>query len=153
MRAKNYVSKYRLSLVAEKGVRYPIDQRVSQPERAADLFFQVLKDSPREQTVVLFCNVKWDITGYLINTQGTKNRSLVDIGEVFSAALHADAHSIIFGHNHPSGYVEPSDLDKNLTKRLRSAGKLLDVELTDHIIVASGTDTLRYYSFAKNNWE
>ena len=64
---------------------------------------------------------------------------------MFSLALQAGAAALIFAHNHPSGQVEPSTEDKRVTKRLREAGKLLRIEVLDHIIL--GKD--EYFSFAE----
>src|SRR5215471_3715346 len=63
---------------------------------------------------------------------------------VFKPAILSNASSVILSHNHPSGDPHPSQEDRALTVRLRQAGKLLGVEVLDHIIVGDG----RYYSFA-----
>lgn len=66
---------------------------------------------------------------------GTLNASLVHPREAFSEAINANAASVIFAHNHPSGDPEPSEDDLAITKRLTEAGKLLGIEVLDHIIV------------------
>ncbi|MEA3421459.1 MAG: DNA repair protein RadC, partial [Acidobacteriota bacterium] len=74
---------------------------------------------------------------------GTLNQSLVHPREVFADAISDRAAAVILIHNHPSGNVEPSDLDISLTKRLIKAGELLGIEVLDHIII--GKD--KYSSF------
>jgi len=64
--------------------------------------------------------------------------SLVHPREVFSPAIEDRAASIIIGHNHPSGMLDISEQDKDVTKRIRTAGELLGIRLDDHIIVAGG---------------
>ena len=71
--------------------------------------------------------------------------TVVDAKLIFSVAVKALACSIVFSHNHPSGSLNPSQADIDLTKKLAEAGKVLDIVVVDHIlIVADGG----YYSFA-----
>jgi DNA repair protein RadC len=70
--------------------------------------------------------------------------TVVDPKKVFKTCLDNQACSIILGHNHPSGNINPSEADSKLTRKLRDCGLMLDVDVLDHIII--GDD--RYYSFA-----
>ena len=70
-------------------------------------------------------------------TIGTLNASLVHPREVFADAIADRAASIIVAHNHPSGTLEPSEADLQVTRRLQEAGKLLGIHLTDHILVTA----------------
>jgi len=70
-------------------------------------------------------------------TEGTLSASLVDARAVFKFAILEDAASIIVVHNHPSGKLEPSKEDIQITKDLASAGKFLDIPIHDHLIVGS----------------
>jgi len=74
---------------------------------------------------------------------GTLNASLVHPREVFSEAISANAASVIFAHNHPSGDTEPSSDDLLITKRLVEAGKIMGIEVADHIVVTQNT----FFSF------
>jgi len=65
--------------------------------------------------------------------------------EVFKAAILANAATILCGHNHPSGDPQPSQEDRAITHRLAEAGKLLGINVVDHIIIGSAG---RYFSFA-----
>jgi DNA repair protein RadC len=76
-------------------------------------------------------------------SRGTLDATLVHPREVFKAALLSNAASIILTHNHPSGDPTPSPDDHQLTRRLVDAGRLIGVEVLDHIIVGDG----RYFSF------
>jgi DNA repair protein RadC len=78
---------------------------------------------------------------------GTLNYNLVHPREVFEPAVRNLAASVIVSHNHPSGCLEPSDEDLSLTKRLTQAGKILGIELLDHVIVTSGG----FMSFKEKN--
>lgn len=70
--------------------------------------------------------------------------TVVDAKVVFIAALKVRATSIILAHNHPSGNVQPSSADVQLTNKLTEGGKLLDIQVLDHLIITSQG----YYSFA-----
>ena len=80
-------------------------------------------------------------------SRGTLNASLIHLREVFKGALLANANCIMLAHNHPSGNPEPSSADKQVTSILVKAGKLLDVQVLDHIIVGDKT----YFSFRESS--
>jgi DNA repair protein RadC len=92
--------------------------------------------------VLLLNNANIFISDYKVS-EGTINASLVHPREVFQPAISGLATSIILLHNHPSGEVQPSQEDKNITHRLVEAGKLLDIPVLDHIIVGAEN----YFSF------
>jgi len=69
-------------------------------------------------------------------TIGTLNASLVHAREIFKPAIKHSAASIILVHNHPSGQLSPSAEDLKITKQIVEAGKLLDINVHDHIIIA-----------------
>lgn len=78
------------------------------------------------------------------NTTGVS----VNIKEIYQLALLANSTAIIVAHNHPSGKLTPSESDKNLTKKLTDASKLLDITLLDHLILTSEG----FVSFSDSNW-
>jgi len=84
------------------------------------------------------------VLGKELVSKGGFSEVLIDIKVVFSAALQHKANGIILVHNHPSGNLKPSHEDIMLTKRIADAGKILDIRVTDHLII---TDK-GYYSFA-----
>ena len=69
---------------------------------------------------------------------GSLNKSIVSIREVFKAAVMANAAAIILCHNHPSGDPTPSPEDVSITRKIREAGTLLDIELLDHVVMGAG---------------
>ncbi len=77
---------------------------------------------------------------------GSLTGSVVHPREVFKPAILANAASIICGHNHPSGDLEPSNEDRAITKRLVASGRLLGIDVLDHLIIG---DEL-HFSFADN---
>lgn len=98
----------------------------------------------KETFKVLLLNNANKIIGYSTISEGGLNSTLVDVRVVMQTALVSNAISIILTHNHPSGNLQPSINDDNLTKKIKSACELLDIRLLDHIIV---TPYGSYYSY------
>lgn len=95
-----------------------------------------LCDNKKEHFVVFFLDTQnQEIKRELISV-GTLNASLVHPREVFEPAIKHLASQIILAHNHPGGSLEPSEQDQFLTKRLSDAGRILGIEILDHVIVS-----------------
>lgn len=92
----------------------------------------------QEELWVLLLNVKHKITHDALVYRGTVNASSVRIAEVFKQAIRHNRPAIILAHNHPSGDPLQSREDIHVTNQVIQAGRLLDVELLDHIIVGDG---------------
>ena len=105
---------------------------------------QSLTEHEDQEVFLVFClDAKNRITGYSETARGTIDSCMVHMRDVFRVAVLQGAVSIIVAHNHPSGDPTPSDADNLITRKLVSAGKLLDMPVLDHVIVgASG-----YYSY------
>jgi DNA repair protein RadC len=95
----------------------------------------------------LFLNRGNKVVGWAAISQGGCAGTVVDMKILFSHALLCNAAAIIVFHNHPSGLVAPSIADTDITKKIVSAGKVLDIAVLDHLILAPSGD---YYSFADN---
>lgn len=94
-----------------------------------------IRTSKKEHFVVFHLNARNQEIEREIISVGTVNASLVHPREVFEGAVKNNASSIILAHNHPSGDMEPSQDDIDITKRLVHAGKILDIRVVDHVIV------------------
>ena len=117
----------RVVLEKEASMNYPeLSHIIRSPEDVADLGKRVMH---------ICVNTKNKVTGVFEISHGTVNASLVTPREVFQKALLANAVSIILMHNHPSGESTPSREDIEVTKRLVEAGKIVGVEVLDHIII------------------
>lgn len=119
------------------------ESRVDGAELAVALVPE-LKTATQEHLVVLSLDGANRLIAKRLVTIGTLNASLVHPREVYSDPLKDRAASIIVIHNHPSGTLEPSDADMQVTQRLKDAGKLLGINLLDHIIITK----TGYYSLA-----
>jgi len=102
--------------------------------------------SHREAFLAIYLNRNNITVGYEIISIGGISGTIVDIRVLFQYALISNASSIIVCHNHPSGNLQPSALDKKLTNKIDKAGKLIDIKLLDHIIITED----KHYSFADN---
>lgn len=98
----------------------------------------------QEQFIILMLNQSSKVLGYYPLSTGGLTATVVDLRLIFSTAIKTFATGIIISHNHPSGNLTPSEADKNITKKIKAAGELLDIKLMDHIIL---TDE-QYFSFA-----
>ena len=93
-------------------------------------------DQEEFRTVML--DTKNQLLGIETVYRGSLNASMIRVGEVYKAALRRNSAAIIVCHNHPSGEPDPSPEDVLLTKEIVAAGKLLDVELLDHLVIGQG---------------
>lgn len=111
------------------------------------LMLPTLIDLPHEEFWVVLLNQARHVIGQQRISSGGVAGVVVDAKMVFRAAIDALASNVILVHNHPSGQLIPSKQDIDLTKKLREGGKLLDILITDHIIIAHSG----YYSFVEDN--
>jgi DNA repair protein RadC len=122
--------------------------RCDTPEAAASYWQTHIATAPNfnpevECFAVLLLNTRHRIRGYQIVSIGSLNETVVHPREVFRAAVISAAYAIVLMHNHPSGEPEPSSADIKVTRMFVEAGKLLRIEVLDHVIVGHQ----RHYSF------
>lgn len=98
----------------------------------------------KEEAVVLFLNRGNRVLGGYKVSSGGITGTIVDIRIILAIALKCLASGIILAHTHPSGELNPSRADKELTLKLKEAAKLMDISLLDHLIIS----LVAYYSFA-----
>jgi len=125
---------YRIQLVRD-GRQSMIARQMTSPVDAATVLRAYLQGADREYLVVMLLDTRCRVIGINTVSIGTLDSSVITGREVFKAAILANAHSIILGHNHPSGDPNPSPADIHVTKALVEAGKVLDIEVQDHIII------------------
>lgn len=104
-----------------------------------------LRDLHQEEFRVLLLDTRHAVTREHLVTRGTLDTSLVHPREVFRLAVAECAACLILVHNHPSGDPTPSPEDRDVTRQLADAGRLLGVEVVDHVVIGDG----RYVSFAE----
>ena len=114
----------------------PAVQRIREPEDVVHLFQTRLRDLQVEEFHLLALDSQSQVLRQVLVTRGLLNSSLVHPREVFRAAIAEAAAGIIVVHNHPSGDPTPSAEDRAVTRQLAEAGRLLDLPLYDHVIIA-----------------
>lgn len=127
----------------ELAKRYLIDSDrpiIDSPEKVVEQLADI-RDKKQEYFVCLTLDGANRLIAKRIITIGTLTASLVHPREVFADAITDRAASIIVAHNHPSGNNKPSDADIEITKRLQETGKLIGINLIDHIIVTKTSNT------------
>lgn len=127
---------FSVSLVKDSGAPPLPKEKIDSPQSALSVFRGFFEGADREKFVALFLNCRCEIIGLNVVSVGTLSASLVHPREVFKAAILAGAASLIVAHNHPSGDVAPSAEDKETTKRLKDAGKLLGIPIMDHLVIS-----------------
>ncbi len=134
-----------LHLLGEIAMRYAVEV---QPERSGDdlptiscpgdvysLLGPEMAPLAQEQLRVLLMNIKNEVVGQRVVYQGNVNSSMVRAAEVLRPAVMEAVPSIIVCHNHPSNDPTPSPEDRAITRELAQAGKLLGIELLDHVVI------------------
>jgi len=131
------ITKYQLKLVKENSGNYNINKQIRNPLDAKEAINTVLdlNNEHIEKFGILALDTRNNIIGIHIISMGSLNASIVHPREVFKAAILNNANSIILFHNHPSGDTTPSGADISVTKMLVEAGKVMQVDVYDHIIV------------------
>ena len=107
-------------------------------QAARDIFEYMagrIPDETKEHLYVLHLNTKNQIIKTELVSVGTLNAALIHPREVFKAAIKESSHAIILVHNHPSGDVEPSNADRQVTDLLKQASTVIQIDLLDHIII------------------
>jgi len=137
----------KLVAVFELAERHIKQDAVIESAEAAVALVPELKNATQEHLLVLSLDGANRLIAKRLVTIGTLNASLVHPREVYSDPLKDRAAGIIVIHNHPSGTINPSEADIQVTQRLKDAGQLLGINLLDHIIITK----ISHYSFADNN--
>jgi DNA repair protein RadC len=112
----------------------------------ADIFQPLLSDLSFEEFWILFLNRSNRVINRMKLSQGGISGTVTDVRIVMKKAIEYLASGIIVCHNHPSGNLNPSESDTNITRKIKEAGNLMDIQLLDHLIISEKD----YYSFADN---
>ena len=110
-------------------------RKISAPEDLKDLVYHDMVWLDHEQLRVILLDMRNRVLACRVLYEGSLNQSTVRIAEIFKVAIRENAASVAIVHNHPSGDPSPSPEDIRVTRDLVSAGKLLDIEVVDHVIV------------------
>ncbi|MFZ1406006.1 MAG: DNA repair protein RadC [Anaerolineae bacterium] len=117
-------------------VSSPLDRpQVRSPAEAAELLMAEMGLLEQEQLRTILLDTRNTVIGIPIIYQGSLNSAAVRVGELFRHAIKANAAAMIVAHNHPSGDPAPSPEDVRVTRSIVEAGKLLDIDVLDHVVI------------------
>lgn len=132
-------------------VRLGNEEPLNQPEQIVRYMEGAFAAEPTVESVwVIALNTKLRPLGRIKIGSGTLNSCLVHPREVFRAAIMTAASNIVLVHNHPSGDPQPSAADLRITRVIRDAGQVMQIELIDHVVIGCREDDplgIGYYSF------
>lgn len=140
-KAATLVAAFELSRRVDSQKKWKYNKKITSPSDVAEIFIPILRDEVKEKFLVVCLSSANKIIKYDLITVGHLNASVVHPREIFKTAVENNSASIIVIHNHPSGNTEPSNEDISFTKKLVEAGKMMEIPLFDHIIVAGDTYT------------
>ncbi|SFW75100.1 DNA repair protein RadC [Sinomicrobium oceani] len=138
-----------IAAALELGRRRRLEQalervKISNSKSVFELMQPVIGELPHEEFWIIYLNNSHKVLQYTQLSKGGITGTLVDVRLVMKRALELGATAIVLVHNHPSGTLLPSDADKQLTKKLKTASESLDIHVLDHLIITEES----YFSFA-----
>lgn len=137
-------------LARETAAQYPaLKPSMTSPNLVKDYCLSWLQNTPHEIFGVLFLDTQNRLLAAEAMFVGTVDSCAVHPREILKRALHHNAAAVICTHNHPSGHPEPSQADRLITDRLKTALALVDIRVLDHIVVGSEGQTV---SLAERGW-
>jgi DNA repair protein RadC len=134
-----------LELGRRRRVEEALDRKkITSSNSVFELMQPIIGELPHEEFWIVYLNNSNKVLDQLQLSKGGITGTLVDVRITLKKALELGATAIILTHNHPSGNLYPSEADKQLTKKLKTASESLDIKVLDHIIVTEKS----YFSFA-----
>ena len=127
-----------------RAAEMPQRLQISNSNHAFEILQELLAGKNYEQFAAILLNRANRVIRTITVSTGGVTGTVVDPKKLFKLALEFNTTSLILGHNHPSGHIQPSEADISLTRKIKNAGDLLELPILDHIIVGDE----RYYSFA-----
>lgn len=121
---------------------------IKEPKQAYNVLNSDLADLDYETFWVLLMSNSQRLIKKVCISEGGWTETNVDLKKIFKSCLENNSSKIILAHNHPSGNTLPSESDKSITERIYKAGKILSIQVLDHVIFGKDGD---YYSFVENN--
>lgn len=144
------VKAVKIKCIAELARRMWVEKKrcevsFNNPDSVADYYIEQLRHEEREYVIMVSLNNALVPINETVISIGTVNSSLISTREVFRNAVKSGAVKILLLHNHPGGNPTPSNCDIAVTKKIKEAGNLMDIQLLDHIVIGDND----YYSFKK----
>ena len=137
---KQTALRIKAAITLGRKILQPEEERttIHSPGDAAAILSPILAHRDQEYLVVLVLDTRNRVVDTVEIYRGSLNSSMVRVAELFKPAIQRNAAAIILSHNHPSGDPTPSPEDVSLTRTVVQAGKLMDIECLDHLIIGTG---------------
>ncbi|HAX96421.1 MAG TPA: hypothetical protein DCY35_07870 [Prolixibacteraceae bacterium] len=129
-----------------KSEEAPERPQITSSNDAAAILMPLLGDLDHEEFWILLLNRNNKVIHRFMTSKGGLTATVIDVRTILKTAIERLATAMILSHNHPSGNLTPSDADMQITRKLKDAGKIMDIQVLDHLIVSQKG----YYSFADN---
>jgi DNA repair protein RadC len=140
-KAATLLAAFEMSRRIQSQSKLSSNKKITSPIDIAEIFIPILRDEVKEKFIVVCLNSANKVIKNETISIGNLNSSVVHPREIFKVAIDSLSASIILIHNHPSGNPEPSNEDISITKKIVEAGKIMDIPVFDHIIIAGDTFT------------
>ena len=144
---KYNIPEIKISVSFDKILKKSELMKISSADDAYQIFKRVFNADTFdwcEEVIMLCVNNSNKVVGFYKISSGGMTGTVIDVRMIFTTALQCLATGIIIAHNHPSGTLQPSEADKNITKKIKEAGKFLDINILDHLIITDES----YFSFS-----
>lgn len=122
----------------------PVREKITSSQDAYRILKNLLGDRPYEEFWIILLNRANRVIRSCNISEGGISGTVVDPRKIFKLGLEHHASSLILGHNHPSGALQPSEADIRITKKIKESGEMLEIAVLDHLIIGDSG----YYSFA-----
>jgi DNA repair protein RadC len=135
---QNNIPEIKISVSFDKNLKKSELIKITSADDAYQVFKRVFNADTFnwcEEVVMLCVNNSNKVVGFYKVSSGGMTGTVIDVRMIFTTALQCLATGIIIAHNHPSGTLTPSEADKNITKKIKEAGKFLDINIIDHLII------------------
>lgn len=140
-KAATLLASFEISRRIDSNKKWLQNKVISSPKDIAEIFIPLLRDEVKEKFFVVCLNSSNKVIKYELISVGSLNSSVVHPREVFKVAIESNSANIILLHNHPSGNMEPSSEDISLTKKFVEIGKIMEIQVFDHLIIAGNSYT------------
>ncbi len=140
-KAATLVAAFELVRRIEFESKWYSNKKITSPKDIADIYLPLLRDEVQEKFYIICLSSSNRIIKHELLFVGTLNASLVHPREIFKTALINNSANIILLHNHPSGNPEPSQEDVKITNKIVEAGRSLEIQVFDHLILAGNSYT------------
>jgi DNA repair protein RadC len=140
-KAATLLAAFEISRRIQSQSKWFSNKKITSPQDIANIFIPLLRDELKEKFILVCLNSANKIIKFETISIGSLNASVVHAREIFKVAIENSSAGVILLHNHPSGNPEPSHEDIDITKKLIESGKILEIPVFDHLIIAGNTYT------------